>query len=127
MEKLVRDAMARNVTCCKVDHTVRQVTWLMARYQVHTIVVLDEDAEACGVITATDVIKCYGKNLDQLKAEEVMTPFVITVPPTASLAEAVSLLLSKRIHQLVVPKGDLAGMRPVGIISADDIVREMAK
>jgi len=99
----------------------------MARFNTDAVIILDEMAEACGVITQMDLLRCYGKNLEWIRAESLMTPHVVTVSPMASLAEAASLMVTHGVRQLVVPKGDLAGMRPVGLLSVEDIIKEMAK
>ena len=126
-EKLVRDVMRRNVVCCPLGCAAKEVARLLATNDANVVVVLDEMAEACGIITPADLLPCYGKNLEIVRAETVMTPHVVTISPTASLTEAAALMLSQGMRQLVVPKGEPAGMRPVGILSVEDIVREMAR
>ena len=126
-ERLVRDVMTRGVVCCPVGSTARDAVRLMGRYNAEVVVVLNEMAEACGVITQDDLLRCYGKNLEWIRAEALMTPHVVTIAPTASLAEAASLMRAQRVRHLVVPKGDLAGMRPVGLLSIDDVIKEMAR
>ncbi len=55
-----------------------------------------------------------------------MTAELVAVSPTASLAEAVELMRAKRIHQLVIIKGDTVERRkPVGIFTTGDAVKQM--
>ncbi len=56
-------------------------------------------------------------------AEDIMSRPVITIPPDASLQDAVGLMLENQINSLVVVEdGDI-----MGILKRDDIIKEVAK
>jgi signal-transduction protein with cAMP-binding, CBS, and nucleotidyltransferase domain len=126
VERLVRDVMHRGVVTCETWNTVKEVARMIVDFDVHAVVVLDEMGEACGIITKTDVMRKYGQDTDKITAEAAMTPHIISIKGDATVAEAAAMMFNKRIHQLVVIKGEPAGRRPVGIISVTDIIREIA-
>ena len=126
MEKLVREVMHRGVVTCETWNTVKEVARMIVDFDVHAVVVLDEMAEACGIITKTDVMRKYGQDTTKITAEQAMTPHVICIKGDCTVAEAAATMLNKRVHQLVVIKGEPAGRRPVGIISVTDIIKEIA-
>ena len=89
------------------------------------LVVTDDSGEVVGVISHMDVIPLYGQDLSQFSAAEVMTHKVICVAPTASVREAIEVMVSKRIHRLVVTRPEGNQLMPVGVLSTTDIVRDM--
>ncbi len=56
-------------------------------------------------------------------AEDIMSRPVITVPPDASLQDAVGLMLANQINSLVVVEDDEVR----GMLKRDDIIKEVAK
>jgi CBS domain-containing protein len=60
--------------------------------------------------------------LEERTVGEVMTRKVVTVQPDASVAEAARRMLDRKLHRLLVVDGDTL----VGIVSAFDILREVA-
>lgn len=125
--KLVRDVMRRGVVTCDANDTVTEAAEMFADLNVHAMIVLDEFAEACGVITETDVMKKYGQGIEDMTVEQIMTPHVLSVRATAPLADAVALMRARNVHQLVIYKGEPTQRRPIGIISVKDVVRDMAR
>ncbi len=126
MGKLIRDLMSRGVATCGVGGTAREAAETLVNRRVSVVVVTDERSEACGVISKSDILGCFGRDLQGIAAEDIMTAELVTVSPTASLAEAVELMRAKRIHQLVIFKGDTVERRkPVGIFTIADAVKQM--
>lgn len=125
--KLVRDVMCRGVVTCDASSTLREAAEIFASLNAHALIVLDEFAEACGVITETDIMKKYGQDYDAITVEQAMTPHVVAVRANAPLEDAVAVMQAKHVHQLVIYKGEPTQRRPIGTISVGDVVREMAR
>ena len=51
---------------------------------------------------------------------------VITTTPDTTVRQASQELTKRRIHRLIVVEDDGHGLRPVGVLSTTDIVRDMA-
>jgi len=126
--KIVRDVMHRGVVTVDLDTSVPDVVKTMVDNRVHTVVVVDEGAQACGVITKVDVLKFYGKDLERLTAEDIMTPRIISISAEALVSEAVGMMQVRKVHQLIIVKDEAAQRRrPIGIISVSDVVEDVVK
>ena len=126
MFRKVRDVMHRGVVTCKVTATADQVAGIMLDNDVSAVVVIDERLDACGVVTKTDLIGCYGKDLASITAEDIMSPRLRTVSPDTLVWQAVEQMLGQKIHQLVIVTQGGTHRRPVGIFTAGDAVALMA-
>ena len=118
--------MHRGVVTCGVDANAAQVARIMLDNDVSTIVVIDERLNACGVISKTDLIGFYGKDLSPITAEDMMSPKILTISPDTLVHEAVQLMSEHRIHQLVIVTQAGVHRRPVGIFTSGDAVALMA-
>ena len=126
MDRVIRDVMCRGVVTCRVDGTADEAARIMLDNDVSALVVVDERLDACGVISKTDLIGFYGKELSQITAENIMTSEIFTVSPDTAVCEAVQLMLEHRIHQLVIVTQGRAHRRPVAIFTSGDAVALMA-
>jgi CBS domain-containing protein len=110
--------------------------------------VIDDAGRPVGVVSRTDIIRRIGRNgspeggsltravpdgsspaatkaIDLTPVREIMTPAVLSVPPSASALEVVAMLLGVgRVHQLFVI--DETGVL-VGVISAMDVLRKLKR
>lgn len=126
MDRIIRNFMHRGVVTCGVDANAAEVARIMLDNDVSALVVIDKRLNACGVISKTDLIKSYGKDLALINAEEIMTSEILTVSPDTLVHEAVQLMLEHRIHQLVIVTQGGAHRRPVAIFTSGDAVALMA-
>lgn len=125
-EKKVMDVMTRGVVTARVNSPVRQVAQSMLDGNVSVVVIIDEQGGACGVISKTDLLKCWDKDINAVRAEDIMSSQLHHIAPAASLRDAVSILMARKIHQLVIMKGDsLESRKPVGILTIPDLLKEM--
>lgn len=63
LSRPVRDVMTRQVTSCKADTKLADVCETMASKRIHRMLVLDSAKRVQGLISATDLVKSYGKHL----------------------------------------------------------------
>jgi len=126
MERVIRDVMCRGVVTCSVSADAAEVARIMLDNDVSALVVVDERLDACGIISKTDLIRYYGKNLSQIIAEDIMTPEILTVSADTLVHEAVQLILQRGVHQLVIVTEGGAHRRPVAIFTTADAVALMA-
>ncbi len=119
----VSDIYHRGVIFCKPDTPLQEVVHVLADTEIHAIMVAErEDEQPLGVVTHTDVIEHYGEDLTKIEAQDTMTPHVVTISESETIAVATERMLSHRIHRLLVT--NVSG-KPVGILSTTDIIREM--
>jgi CBS domain-containing protein len=123
IERLVRDIYHKGVIFCKPDTPLQEVVRVMADTEIHAIMVAEQEGESpVGVVSHSDAIVHYGKDLAAIQAREVMTPQVVSIVESATVAEASLRLVESHIHRLLVVDGE---DRPLGILSTTDIIREM--
>ncbi len=128
--KLLRDVMTRGVVTVSMDAKVKEVATILCREGLSAVAVISEDGEAMGIISGMDILKVIGKdNWENMSAESIMTPHIEIVKPTSTVGEAARIMREKHIHRLLIfsEKGVGASQRPIGILSASDIVREAAR
>lgn len=128
--KLLRDVMTRGVVTVPIGSTVKQIAILLSKHSLSEAVVIGRNGSAAGVISNMDILKTIGKeNWENMPVESIMTPYIETVKPTSTLAEAARIMGDKHIHRLLIfsEQGVGASNRPIGIVSASDIVREVAR
>jgi CBS domain-containing protein len=128
--KLLRDVMTRGVVTVPMDVTVKHVTVMLTEQGLSAIVVISPDGEAVGVISDMDILKVIGQDgWENMAVETIMTTHLETVRPTSTLNEAAKIMREKHIHRLLVfsEHGVGASQRPIGVLSASDIVKEAAK
>ena len=126
MREIIREVMHRGVVTCKVDARADQIAKIMLSNDVSALVVIDEHLDACGVITKTDLIGCYDKDLSSITAEDIMSPRLSTVSPDTPVPQAIEQMLDRKIHQLVIVTQGGGHRRPVGIFTSGDAVALMA-
>lgn len=126
MDRNVREVMHRGVVTCQVSATVDKIAKIMLDNNVSALVVTDERLNACGIVSKTNLLGLYGKDLSLITAEDIMSPKLLTVSPDTLVYEAIQLMLEHKVHQLVIVTTADAHRRPVGIFTSGDVVALMA-
>ena len=124
-ERLVEDIMHRGVITCKTHTLLKEVVRIISDTDVSALVVIHDNEDVAGIVSHMDLLSLYGQNLLDYKAEDVMTPKVITIAPTASIKEAVALMLENQIRRLLVTEQTPEGERAICVISTTDVIRDM--
>lgn len=124
-EKLVKHIMHNGVIGCKPDTPLSEVVRILSDTDIHALVVTGREGEVVGIVSHMDVIPLLSEDLAKHTASEIMTKKVISVAPDATVADAVAVMVGKRIHRLVVTEAEGDKLLPVGVLSTTDIVREM--
>ncbi|MFX0107899.1 MAG: cyclic nucleotide-binding/CBS domain-containing protein [Candidatus Hodarchaeota archaeon] len=119
----VRDVMSKDVRVVRPDTLVKEVAATMNKLNIGSIVVV-QGKRPVGIITERDILRrivepCLAP--ETLRAREVMTSPVITIPDTSSIDEAARLMARKGIKRLLV----LEGENLVGILTFTDIVTQV--
>ena len=128
-DKRVRDLMTRGVITVDFQAPVTEVIEALVKNDVTGVVAVDAKGEAMGVVSSIDIIRALtngaGEDITALRAEDIMTPIVATVQPAKYLREAAQLMTEKNVHRLIIVSPNRGCKRPVGVISATDIIKEL--
>ncbi|WP_456474366.1 CBS domain-containing protein, partial [Candidatus Pyrohabitans sp.] len=90
-ETKVGDIMTRNVISVKLDSTVTEILDKMVNKNISGVVVVDSGGDVVGVVSALDIFKLANGNPGlnfKYTAEDIMTPYTISVTPETSIEEA---------------------------------------
>ena len=124
----VTAVMASPVVSVDPEAPVRDLLRLFVAGGIGAAPVVDSRGEAIGVVSKTDVLRAVYENLPEgdsdVPARDLMTPAPLTVPESASIAEAASIMAREHVHRLFVvgQAGTLAG-----VVSAMDLVRWLGR
>jgi CBS domain-containing protein len=88
-------------------------------------VVVNDEHEILGVISARSILIGFGKDLEQTTARDILMPYTVTIGPNTPLKDAVDIMIRKKIeHLIVIP--DRPGAKAIlGMLHAEDIVNRM--
>ena len=121
---LVRDRMHPGIISCSRSDTVAAAGKVMTDNDIHALVVIDGD-RAVGVLSQTDIVLArQGRTMEetrQMTVGQVMTEGCATIDAGEKLSVAITEMMKRRIHRLVVSEKD----KPVGVLSMTDIVRQL--
>jgi CBS domain-containing protein len=124
-DKLVGDLMHKGIIACRPDTPMTEVVRIVLDTDAHAIVVMDDQNQAQGILSDLDIIRFYGTDLSRHTAREAMSDQVYTIEPGQLARLAAARMLEKGVQRLLVIETEQDPPRPVGIISANDLVKGM--
>lgn len=132
MDRLVGEVMHRGVLTCRRETPIQDIAREMSEQDVSALVVVNEDGNMVGLISRTDLVNArlyeqYWKHWRGLTAGHIMVTDVVSVHTGDSLQNAGKQMMERRIHRVVVVEEAEKGLRPVGVLSLTDLVRDIAR
>lgn len=134
---LVKEVMTSPVITVRPQMTLKEATQLLEKHRITAMPVVDGHGTLVGVLSEADIIQ--DAVLPDPRAHEmpvriaaapratrvadVMSRYLLTLPPNADLTEAAELMTSSVVKSLPVVENGLV----VGIISRVDIIRVLAR
>jgi CBS domain-containing protein len=119
--------MKRGAVTCQENTSIKDVAQIMVYNRIRYCVVLDKNHDVAGIISARSILKACGRDLDTTLASDILMPYTITIYPHHSLADAIELMITRRIEHVVVISNRPGKKSVYGILSAADLVRKMAR
>ena len=128
------EIMTRRVVTVEFDDSLATVKEVFDSLRFHHLLVIGSDKKLCGVISDRDLLRALSPYVGTLsettrdsatlkkRAHQIMTRSPVTLRADASLADAVQLLLDRRVS--CIPIVD-EGFSAVGIVSWRDILRSL--
>jgi citrate synthase len=120
-ERTVGDIMSRPVVTARPAEPVAEAARRMQHGRVGSVVVVDGDERAIGILTERDMIRIAGAGTDasRAKVSEWMTPEPDTIAPDVEVRRAFANLAEHGYRHIPVVEGH----RLVGIVSMRDLMR----
>ncbi len=132
VERRVEEIMHRGVLSCQRETPIQDVARQMAEQDVSALVVVDGKGNMVGLISRTDLVNArlyeqYWKHWRGLTAGHIMVTDVVSVHTNDSLQHASKLMMERKIHRVVVVEDAEEGVKPIGVLSITDLVRDIAR
>lgn len=121
----VLERKGHQVVSCADGVTVREAARTMCRNHVGCIAILDLEERIVGILTERDVLRHFASEdsgLGDRPVGELMSRNVVSMPPSASLDEALGIMSERRFRRLPVVDAD---GRVRGLVTMGDLVRAM--
>jgi len=132
MERTVGEVMHRGVLTCLRETPIQDVARQMSEQDVSALVVVNDEGLMIGLISRTDLVNArlyeqYWKHWRGLTAGHIMITDVVSVHTGDTLQQASKLMMERHIHRVVVVEEAEHGLRPIGVLSITDLVRDIAR
>lgn len=116
-------AKGNQIHSIRPDAKVIEALQLMARKDIGALIVMEGD-KLVGILSERDYARkviLHGKSSQDVSVQDIMTANVITVDPSATVEECMSLVTRKRIRHLPVCERGIV----IGLVSIGDLVKEV--
>jgi predicted transcriptional regulator len=119
----VADIMARDIVALSPEMELREAAAAFSEHQISGAPVCAADGRLLGVLSTTDVSEtCADPVGSPPRVGQAMTPAVLSIDADDPIQRAVEKMAYEGVHRLIV----VVDGRPVGIVTAMDILRELA-
>jgi CBS domain-containing protein len=126
MVRTVADVMERNVHTIHCQSSILEAEEILSRRRIAAAPMVSTDGHVLGVVTITDVTRFRHEHSKEDPADrlvfEIGTPITVTIDAGATLRAAAREMTDNQVHRLVV----VSGGAPVGVVSALDLVAQLA-
>jgi acetoin utilization protein AcuB len=128
------EIMTTRVVTVELDDSLATVKEIFDALRFHHLLVIGSDKKLCGVISDRDLLRAISPYVGtpaettrdsatlKKRAHQIMTRSPATLRPDASPADAVQLLLERRVSCIPIVDEEF---RAVGIVSWRDILRSL--
>lgn len=134
LDSSLASVMTRRVVTVEIDDSLEDVKQIFDSVKFHHLVVLDSDQKVAGVISDRDLLRALSPYIGTVsenardtatlrkRVHQIMTRRPVTLPPEATVADAMRLFLEHRVScvPVVAP-----GMKAVGILSWRDVLKAL--
>ena len=120
MSWTVRDVMSRPALAVPPSEPLKRCLDLMRLHQVSALLVVGRGNTLLGVLSETDLMRCFEGGLTAPSAADLMARNVATITSDASLAAAARLMTERGVNLLPVIDG--AGI-VIGVCCRADVLR----
>lgn len=134
LDSSLASVMTRRVVSVEIDDSLEDVKQIFDSVKFHHLVVLDSDQKVAGVISDRDLLRALSPYIGtasenardtatlRKRVHQIMTRRPVTLPPEATVADAVRLFLEHRVScvPVVAP-----GLKVVGILSWRDVLKAL--
>lgn len=117
----VSDIMSTRLESIRTSESAKEAAKKMLDKNVSSLLVVDEDGQAIGIITERDIARgvCIHDVLSkEFKVRHLMTSPLSTIDPSLSAEMAANRMLQDKVRHLIVKEDD----KTVGIVTATNFI-----
>ncbi len=130
----LRSIMTARVVTVEVDDTLEAVRQIFDAMKFHHLLVVDTGKTLCGVISDRDLLRALSPYVGtasenardtatlRKRVHQIMSRKPVTLPPEASVTDAINLFLASRVSCIPIVDQHL---KPVGIVSWRDVLKTL--
>jgi CBS domain-containing protein len=119
------DIMSIDIEAAKENATVSEVGTRLILRSINGIPIINDDGNVIGILTIIDILRAIrdGKNIDTLKAGDIMTKNPIVIDQETDMIEMIDIMDKKGIEMIPVVEQENDN-RLIGVVSRKDIIEE---
>lgn len=119
------DVMSIDIEAAKENATVSEVGTRLILRSINGIPIINDDGNVIGILTIIDILRAIrdGKNIDTLKAGDIMTRNPIVIDQETDMIEMIDIMDKKGIEMIPVVEQENDN-RLIGVVSRKDIIEE---
>jgi len=130
----LRSIMTPRVVTVEADDTLEVVRQIFDAMKFHHLLVVDSGKTLCGVISDRDLLRALSPYVGtasenardtatlRKRVHQIMARKPFTLPPEASVTDAINLFLTSRVSCIPIVDPHL---KPVGIVSWRDVLKTL--
>ncbi|HEY3849515.1 MAG TPA: CBS domain-containing protein [Steroidobacteraceae bacterium] len=134
MHSSLADVMTARLVTVEIDDPLEVVKEIFDSVKFHHLLVVDSGKKLCGVISDRDLLRALSPYIGTVsenardtatlkkRVHQIMTRQPVTLPPEATVADAVKVFLEHRVSCIPVVG---PGFKAVGIVSWRDVLKSM--
>ncbi|PSO05913.1 hypothetical protein B9Q13_00220 [Candidatus Marsarchaeota G2 archaeon ECH_B_SAG-G16] len=107
----IQEIMTKGVVTAPESSSLLQLRARLLELRISRIVITNNEGKTVGIVSVKDLLRyalqdTSGRELSEVKANEIMSRPLITVTPSTSLKEASKKMIQKRVSSLVVMENE---------------------
>ena len=117
--------MSIDIEAAKENATVTEIGTRLILRSINGMPIIDDDGKVIGILTIIDILRAIkdNKNIDALKANDIMTKNPIVIEQGTDIVEIIDIMDKKGIEMVPVIEAENDN-RIIGIVSRKDIIEE---
>ena len=119
------DIMSIDIEAAKENATVTEIGTRLILRSINGMPIIDDDGKVIGILTIIDILRAIkdNKNIDALKANDIMTKNPIVIEQGTDILEIIDIMDKKGLEMVPVIEAENDN-RIIGIVSRKDIIEE---
>ena len=119
------DIMSIDIEAARENATVTEIGTRLILRAINGMPIIDDDGKVIGILTIIDILRAIkdNKNIDALKANDIMTKNPIVIEQGTDILEIIDIMDKKGIEMVPVIEAENDN-RIIGIVSRKDIIEE---